>query len=94
MVITLSIIGLAVVCYTREKQYKKDYGGKVSYFKYGACSIPRGGKIKEQMTDGFVASNNFLMVADGQENKENDNSHLYARQLVADMKRAIDKDPK
>ena len=46
--------------------------------------------MEEQMSDGFVASNNFLMVADGYENKEHENSHLYARQLVADAKKKID----
>ena len=74
------------------KKNEIDGGVSKGYFRYAATNIPHDDKKEKGGEDAYVASNNLLVVADG-ESKKGIDSGLYSKQLVAHIKEDFDHEP-
>jgi len=72
----------------RISRHEKDGGVSKGYFRYGVTNIPHDDKKDKGGEDAYIASNNFMMIADGVGgwSRQGIDSGLYSKSLVAHAK--------
>ena len=79
----------------RISRHEKDGGVSKGYFHYGVTNIPHDDKKEKGGEDAYLASNNFMMVADGIGgwSRQGVDSGIFSKTLVAQCKTIFDFEP-